>query len=411
MYPIKGGAINVKAWKIIFCLALVVLVVGLTACEGEETTTTTAPAGETTTTGAASSDTTAATSAPGEVYELTWATGLQSTSQTYNDLLLNWGKWIGEKSGGRLQITFQPDGAVLPPPELLDGVANGVADMGDAFLGLYAGRFPLNEVVMLPLLFDYPSSRAAGLTATEMIKEYPQLEEEFTKANVKFLGFMPMGPGQIHTTKKQIKTADDIKGVVLESHSGQYVAEALKALGATPEQINPAEGFDALAKGIVEGMVGEYEFIYGAGFNQVINHSTEVGMFGIGFEAVVMNVDAWNELPADLQELIAGEGMKAFMEVQGYMMDENDQAARAKLDEQYKAAGTEGIYVLPDAELQAWRTTVAPVWDMWVGAATTAGAPGGEMLADVQTYAKQFAYGVYPTDYPESIMKEWGLIQ
>ena len=407
-----------KAIRFILCVMLVVVLLGLAACGGDDETTTTAaaPSDTTATTGAGSettapSETTATTAASGEVYQLTWASGLQSTSQTYNDLLLNWGEWIGEKSGGRLEITFQPDGSVLPPPEVIDGIANGVADMGDAFLGLYAGRFPLNEIVMLPLLFDYPSSRAAGLTATELIKKYPQLEEEFTKANVKFLGFMPMGPGQIQTTEKQVKTAADLKGMVLESHAGQYVAEALKLLGATPEQINPAEGFDALAKGIVEGTVAEYEFIVAAGFNEVINHSTEVGALGIGFEAVVMNMDAWNELPADLQELIAGEGMTAFMEVQGYMMDVNDQAARTKLDEQFKAAGTEGIYVLPDAELETWRTTITPVWDMWVTAATGAGAPGAEMLTDAQAFATQFAYGTYPTDYPEQIMKEWGLMQ
>lgn len=401
-----------KAARLILCLALAAVLLSVAACGGGETTTTTAaPSGGTTTTGAATSETTGTTAAPGEVYTLTWATGMQSTGPTYNDLMLNWAKWIEAKSGGRLKIEFQPDGAVLPPPEILDGVANGVADVGDIFLGIFSGRFPLHEVISLPLMYGYPSARAAGLTATELIKKYPQLQQEFTAANVKFLGYMPMGPGQLHTTKKQIKTAADLKGMVLESHQGQYVAEALKLLGATPEQISPAEGFDALAKGIVEGTIGEFEFIVNSGFSEVISHSTEVGNFGQGLEAVIMNLQAWDKLPADLQELLAGEGMRAYMEVAGYMMDVNDQAARAQLDQKYKDAGTGGVYVLPAAELEAWKTTITPVYDMWIKAATAAGAPGAEMLADSQAWAKQFAYGTYSAEFPRSIMKEWGLPQ
>jgi TRAP-type C4-dicarboxylate transport system substrate-binding protein len=401
---------------------LALLVVGLVACGEGETVVTTA--GSSTTAGTATSAapaTTAApvttgvsapstTAAPAEVFKLTWATGLQSVSPMYKDFLVSWGKWMEQKSDGRLVFDFKPDGAILPPPEILDGVANGVADMGDLFMGLYAGRFPLNEVLMLPLMFDYPAARAAGLTATDLAAKYPQLTEEFTKANVKFLGYMPMGPGQIHTTSKQVKTAADLKGMVLESHSGEYVAEALKILGATPEQINPAEGFDALAKGIVQGTVGEFEFIVSAGFNQVIKYSTEVGTFGNGFEAVVMNLDAWNKLPADLQELLLGDGMKAYMEVCGYMMDKGDKAARDVLDKQYKDAGTGGVYVLPDAEREAWRAAIAPVWDMWVGKAAAAGVPAEEMLAEAQNLATKYAFG-YSAEYPESIMKEWGLSQ
>jgi len=411
-----------KVWKIILSLMLVATLFAVAACGGEDETTTTVASGGTETTAAGGTETTAAGNtettaastettaggASGDVYKLTWATGLQSTSLMYTDFLVPWGKWLEEKSGGRLVMEFMPDGSILPPPEILDGVADGVADVGDLFMGLYAGRFPLNEMLMLPLLFDYPASRAAGLTATDLAAKYPQLGEEFAAANVTFLGYMPMGPGQIQTTEKQVKTAADLKGMVIESHTGQYGAEALKALGATPEQINPAEGFDALAKGIVEGTVGEFEFIVSAGFNQVINYSTVVGTFGNGFEAVVMNKGAWDKLPADLQELLSGEGMKAYMEVCGYLMDKNDMAARDTLDAQYKAAGREGVYELPDAEKEQWRVTIAPVWDMWSAAATSAGAPAADMLADAQTLAAQYAYG-YSTEYPEQMLAEWGV--
>ncbi len=417
-----------KLSKLFSVLLLVVLVLGVVACGGEETTTTAGPdttvAPATTTTAApVSSDTTAAPSTDtteastdttlgaGESVTLVWASGLQSQSPTYSEFVVNWAKWVETKTSGRLKFDFQIDGSVLPPPQILDGVSTGVADVGDLFMGLFAGRFPLNEVVSLPFMFSYPSARAAGLTATALVDKYPELEAEFTKANVKFLGFMPMGPGQIHTTKKPVKTAADLKGLVLESHSGEYVAEALKLLGATPEQINPAEGFDALAKGIVAGTVGEFEFIAASGFSAVINYSTEVGTLGQGMEAVVMNLDSWSKLPADIQAFLEGEAFAAYMEVMGFFMDQNDKAARDQLDKQYKDAGNEGVYVLPPAEVEAWKVTIAPVWDKWVENANKLGANGAAILADAQAFAKQYAYGTYAAEYPESLMKAWGILK
>ncbi len=340
--------------------------------------------------------------------KLTWATAQTSTTPTYKDTMVPWAKWIEKKSGGRLQIQFQPDETVLKAPEILDGVKGGVADMGDFQMGIYAGRFPLNEYIMLPLLFEYPASRAAGLTATELVKKYPQLEKEFEAAGVKLLGFMPMGAGQIHTTKKPIRTMEDLKGVVIECHSGRYVTEAIKTLGATPASISPAEGYDALAKGIVQGMIGEYEFAISSGFYQLFNYTTEVGSLGMSFEAVVMNLDKWNSLPQDLQQLLVGEGMKAFMEVHSYRTDKNEIAFREQIEQKYLKTGKDPIYVLPDAEKEKWEKIIKPSWDLWVKDAEAKGAPGKEILNDAINLAKKYAYDTYPKDYPEQMLKEWG---
>jgi TRAP-type C4-dicarboxylate transport system substrate-binding protein len=392
-----------KAWKILCCLLVLVLSVAVVAvaCDKEDTTATTAGGTETTAAGTEST-------APAEVFTINWATAMKSNAPTYNDFLVKWAEWITEKSGGQLVFNFQPDETVLAAPELLTGVADGVADMCDFYMGIYAGQFPLNDVITLPLMYDYPASRAAGLTGTELLAKYPELEQEFTDAGVKFLGFMPMGPGQIHTTEKDIRTMADLEGVILECHGGNYATQAVQALGATPESISPAEGFDATSRGIVDGNIGEYEFIVSSGFDVLMNYSTEVGALGMGMEALVMNLDVFNSLPADLQELLTGEGSKAFTEVAGYLMDKNDQAFRTQLDQKYKDAGNPGIYVLPADEKAAWTELILPVWDVWVQDATAKGAAGAEMLADAQAWAAEFAYG-YSTDYPESILAEWGV--
>jgi TRAP-type C4-dicarboxylate transport system substrate-binding protein len=417
----------VKVWKLILCLVLLVVLVAVVACGTNEesasttvapatTTTTQAPATtappttaiQETTTAPASTDTTLG---PGESVTLNWASGLQSTSAVYTDFVIPWSKWVEAKTNGRLRFNFQVDSTVLPPPQILDGVANGVADMGDLFMGLYPGRFPLCDVAMLPFIYTYPTARDAGATITALAQKYPGMGDEFTSAGVKLLGFMPLGAGQIQTTKKQVKTMADLKGMILEAHSGDYVNQALKLLGATPEQIDPSEGFDSLAKGVVQGTIGEYEFIVSAGFNKVINYTTEVGGLGQGMEAIVINPDAWNKIPADIQAFLSGEAMQAFTDAMGYFEDQADQKDRTILDQQYKDAGTGGVYVLPADELATWMTTIQPVYQSWIDAATKSGADGAAMYADAQAFAKQFAYGTYSTDYPETLMTQWAAMQ
>jgi TRAP-type C4-dicarboxylate transport system substrate-binding protein len=90
-----------------------------------------------------------------------------------------------------------------------------------------------------------------------VLQKYPELEAEFTNASVESLGFMPMGAGRIQTTEKEVKTMAGMNCLILECHAGEAAGQALQLIGATPEQIDPSEGFDALAKGIVNGTIGE----------------------------------------------------------------------------------------------------------------------------------------------------------
>ncbi|MCX8033525.1 MAG: TRAP transporter substrate-binding protein DctP [Thermoleophilia bacterium] len=369
---------------------------GVTSVSGPEGSTSTAPVS------------TEQTTSGGETYTINWVTAMQSTTPTF-EWMQKWAAWMEKKSGGRLKFNFQPDETVLKAPELLDGVKNAVGDMSDIFLGLYSGRFPVTDVVYLPFLFEYPAGRALGATVTELAKKYPQIQAEFEAQGVKLLGFMPMGAGgQIHLTNKQVKTMADLKGVSLEAHGGDVLNEVLKALGATPASISPAEGYDALSKGIVGGMVGEYEFIMSSGFYELMKYSVEVGGLSFALEAVIMNLDFWNKLPADLQQLLVEEGMKAYCEVAGYIVDKNDMGFRTKLDEAEKAKGG-GIYVLPAEERQQWKDIAVAKWDLWKGAAAATGAPADQILIDAQSLAKQFSYGSYATDYPEKVLAEWGM--
>ncbi len=117
---------------------------------------------------------------------------------------------------------------------------------------------------------------------------------------MKVLLLLTHQPGNVHTTKKPIRTTDDMKGLRIRFAS-PTIRDFVAALGGTPVGVLPTEQVEQLQKGTIDGMFIDYG---GAGIafkmGGILKYSTEmysyVSSFGVG-----MNEDFWNKLPPDLQ--------------------------------------------------------------------------------------------------------------
>lgn len=343
-----------------------------------------------------------------KVYELTLAVQHPMEAPMMSVVNTAWKNWIEKESGGRIKIKFLPSEQAAKAPELYDAARTGIADIACQMIPACPGRFPLTEVTQLPLIFEYPGSRAAALTTMALYKKYPEIQAEHK--NVKVLGFHANGLAHIHTVKKQVRTMEDLKGMVIETLAGKYGVATLQKLGAIPETLLPGEMYDAMAKGVIDGNALEWEGQFVWKLNEQSNYSTQVGLFLSTF-VHVMNLDTWNSLPPDLQKLfIEDNGEKHYL-AHGYNFDKDDIAYERKLDEIYKSRNKPGVYVLPAEEKAKWLEAVKPVHEEWVKAAA---AKVGEekaraILEDAKKYAREF--GGYPDEKaPEGakILREWG---
>jgi TRAP-type C4-dicarboxylate transport system substrate-binding protein len=310
-----------------------------------------------------------------------------------------WTRWIEKESGGRVRITVLPAETVAKAADIYDAARTGIVDIGCQFLIMTPGRFPLNEVTELPLIF--PSSRSAALTHMALYKKYPQLRNEFK--GVKVLGFHANGPAQVHTLKRPIRTLEDWKGQVIVGW-GPYAANIISALGATPEMIGPSELYDALSKGVVDGNLIEWEGEHIWHYNDTAKYSTEANFYISPF-VHVMNLDKYNDLPQDIQELLSGEMAHLFHEVHGYNFDKDDAKYKGQLNQQYSKAGLPEIYTLPEKEKERWLNAITPVRESWIRKAESMGAPGQSILEDAIRLAKEFDDSPY--DHCEETLHQW----
>ena len=110
------------------------------------------------------------------------------------------------------------------------------------------------------------------------------------------------GPGILHT-KKPVTKLEELKGMKIRSTG--TVAEIVEALGGTPVAMPMPETYDALQKGIAEGVMCPMEALQGWKLGEVIKSSTQNygSAYTIAF-FVVMNKDKWNSLSPDIQKII-----------------------------------------------------------------------------------------------------------
>ena len=134
----------------------------------------------------------------------------------------------------------------------------------------------------------------------------PELRAKYLDAEhrgVKVLLLLTHQPGNVHTTKKPIRTVDDMKGMRIRFAS-PTIRDFVAALGGNAGRRAATEQVEQLQKGTIDGTFIDYG---GAGIafkmGGVLKYSTEmysyVSSFGIG-----MNEDFWNKLPPDLQQLV-----------------------------------------------------------------------------------------------------------
>ena len=254
--------------------------------------------------------------------------------------LIKWSEQLEKDSGGRLVFKRFPNSTMGPVQQHYDFVRTGQADIAWFLHGATPGRFPLTEVVQVPYLAGSSEIGTKTLNDPELRAKYLDPEHK----GVKVLVLLTHQPGQIHTTKKPIRTTDDMKGMRLRFVS-PTVRDFVAALGGTPVGVQPTEQVEQMQKGTIDGVFIDYG---GAGIafkmGGVVKHTTEMYSYVSSF-GVAMNPDTWNKLPPDLQALITKSVQGVEKEI-GEAWDGLDIPGKKALME----GGGEAIKLSPDED-------------------------------------------------------------
>jgi len=213
--------------------------------------------------------------------------------------LVGWGEKLEKASNGRLVFKHFPGAQMAPPPAHYDLARTGQADVSWFLHGGTPGRFPLTELISLPYMAGSAEIGTKVLNDQQLRSRYLDAEHR----GVKVLLLLTHQPGNVHTTKKPIRSADDMKGLRIR-FAAPTIRDFVSALGGTAVGVQPGEQLEMLQKGTLDGTFIDYG---GAGIafkmGGTIKYSTEMYSYVSSF-GVAMNPEFYKKLPADLRKLV-----------------------------------------------------------------------------------------------------------
>ncbi len=277
-----------------------------------------------------------------------------------------WSREIEKRTNGKVKITYFPGGTLTPAPQTFDGVVNGITDIGLSCFAYTRGKFPLMEVLDLPLGYT------SGMQATNLVNAFYAKFKPKELDQVKVLYLHAHGPGILHS-KAPIATLDDMAGKKIRATG--FAAKIVTALGGAPVGTSMPETYEALRTGVAEGALAPIESLQGWKWGEVVNDTTT--NYGSAYTTsmfIVMNKAKWDALPPDVQAVFE-EVSKEWIVKQGQLWDDIDKEGM----EFTKARGNK-IIALSAEEDAKWTAKVKPLLDEYVAGAKAKGLPGDEAL-------------------------------
>jgi TRAP-type C4-dicarboxylate transport system substrate-binding protein len=311
---------------------------------------------------------TKAAAAP-KVIELKLAHPMPPGHPLHTDVWDWWAKELNKRTNGRVKVTVYPAGALGELTVIYENTLSGICDIGCVTQN--PSQCPVQELPSW-LPFRVPNFAVQNHIIWHLYHQ-GLLESEI--GQFKLIYPLQVGPLLLCTTKKKILTRADLKGLRIRVVGA---CPALEKLGVDTLIMPLGEAFTALERGMIDGVMTGASVLPAVKLDKIIRYIC-LAEFGYGGWYTLMNLDAWNKLPQDIQYIIDKLNQETYYKRVLPNFYEKDQVEGVKL---CQAAGIEFYSIAPD-ELKQWKVETVGLADEWVAKYEAKGLPGKEIMEEV----------------------------
>lgn len=269
---------------------------------------------------------TAATAA--NAADLTMAPGFPPGSAAYHGAEAFTTK-ATELSGGEIAFTIHPL-TLLSVPQMLNGVRDGVADVGVLLPPVFVAQFPESNLIGDLAMLGKSATAMAGAT-TEYFMTCDECQAEFAKNNVVYLGSGSTADYGVLSTKPFVEVAD-LNGAKLRSPNAAY-NRWIESTGGVALTLPGNEIFEAVKQGVVDGALlsaGELRNIRMIDVVSDVTLGAPQGTYHL-INVSMMNQDTWKGLTDAERRTFFDAGAYAMAATtQKYVQDGIDALEEAK---------------------------------------------------------------------------------
>lgn len=282
--------------------------------------------------------------------KLNWAIGMGSSHRVM-EVFEYFAESVKERSKGKIEVVLYPGETLVKNTDIFESVLNGIVDMGEADPAYSFSYFPLGSAFFLPGI-NFADSIEATYVANEW---YKQDFKELSRA--KFLWAYGMSPSGLMTNKK-IEKLEDFKGVQIRGTG--YAIDAIKALGAAPVGITPAETYEALLKNTADAVLMPLEALINWNFAEVVKYVTPIPGISTVNHYVCISNNVWDRIPEPVQQMIEEVSLEC-VEKAAPLWDSMD-----KLGLDFAAEKGSEIYELSEETKADIEKTFEPIHEKWL---------------------------------------------
>lgn len=292
---------------------------------------------------------------------------------------------IAERSGGRLTLDCYFNGTLLSFEDTINGAINGVADIVWIDSTNIGEVFPLHNLFAMPYEKTPPGSKATlDAVYNQMLVDIPEFSEELAAVNLRWLGMMAIGGYHLHGTGTALDTPATLSGKTIEALAEG--ANVVTNLGGKGTVLDSGDFYLSLSTGLCQGQICNTAGLWGFKTYEVLTTHTLFSnsddptdydvWFGGGLYApimgTVMNLESFNQLPADLQAVV----LEVFAELPSWITEADMPTQVQPAVDAILERGDPITIVNDEIRAAEWWPGMKPVIDNWLAAVEAEGHDG-----------------------------------
>ncbi len=253
---------------------------------------------------------------------------------------------IEKETEGRVSFKVFPSSTLVPTKEMGAAVDEGTAFMAVWYMPYLSKTIPVFDIETVPVW-------TAG-TCDAIVKTYENgLNDLYSKAlarqsmpNVRVAGVSMCLPRVLGTTNKQVKVPEDVKGLRIRSVAAE--ADMFSSIGANPVNMTNDQVYEALSRGIIDGMTNAFNVMDERRDLEMIKYVTNTDLTWVLMH-VIYNEKMLEKLDPKDRETVRAGMKKVADHVRNGLQERSDKSV-AEAPGKYNVT----IYQPTEAERKLW---------------------------------------------------------
>lgn len=259
-----------------------------------------------------------------------------------------WAQEVEKATEGRVRVQLHFGGSLVSLAETLRSVRNGAVPAGLLSSAAAAGQ--LRYLGYTEALTGVPTD--TGKLVSSLNELRPIFEKSMAEQGLQYLWSQPAGELISLCRNKFLKSAADWKATKIRT-AGRWQSEQIKALGASPQALDPSEIYLALQNGTVDCTLSVGILAPSLKLEQVAPKVTFLRQSN-NLSSFVINRDVWAKISARDQDAIRKVSMEADRRSVQAVAD-----AQAAGEAFFRKSQADNTYKLSDAESEQLRSAFA----------------------------------------------------